>query len=222
MMFIPNHVQEFFMLQILQHLSGFAALCECVICKNTYTVKDKYTAKKVHAGDQCDSCKYLPQLPPTQTTLLQIYEYNPISGDLVYRRDFYRRLKGADPTSKTSNGYLVLTLDKTYLAHRIIWLMQTGDFPEFVDHINHNRSDNSWENLRNSTRQENAINKSVNSNNTSGYLGVSFMPSKNKYRASITKDRKQIHLGLFDTAEEAYQARLAANAHYNFHPNHGN
>lgn len=51
-------------------------------------------------------------------------------------------------------------------------------------------------------------------NNSSGYKGVSYMKNKGKYRAYIGLRGKQINLGLYDTAEEAYQARLAGEEKY--------
>lgn len=211
----------FFMLNIIKITGKRSGECLCVICKSPYAVNDRFTAAKVHAGDQCPACKNLPNNVPTQALLHQLYDYDVATGKLAYKRDFHRRAKGEDPTSLTNNGYLVLTLDKTYLAHRIIWLMQTGDFPEFVDHIDHNRTNNQWNNLRDTSRQINAENKSVNQNNTTGYLGVSQIKSTGRYRASLTRERKQVHLGVFDTAEEANQARISANEEYGFHRNHG-
>lgn len=209
------------MLNILQITGRRSAICSCSICAQPFETIDRFTSKKVHAGDQCSICKNLPSNPPTQALLLQVYDYNPATGQLTYQRDFSRRFKGEDPTSQATNDYLVLTMDKTYLAHRIIWMMQTGSFPDFVDHENHVRNDNRWDNLKVIDRQGNAQNKSVNSNNTSGYLGVSFMPDKGKFRATITVGRKSIHLGLYGTAEEANQARVLANQLHQFHPNHG-
>lgn len=51
-------------------------------------------------------------------------------------------------------------------------------------------------------------------NNKSGYKGVSYMKNKGKYRAYIGLRGKQINLGLYDTAEEAYQARLDGEEKY--------
>lgn len=209
------------MLNILKHIGNRGATCLCVVCNSVFEVTDRFTAKEVHAGDQCPTCKNLPKNTPTQSLLHQIFNYDPHTGNLTWKRDFSRRYKDDDPTSVASNGYLVVTLDRTHLAHRIIWLMQTGNSPEILDHINHIRSDNRWENLRPSDQVLNNQNKSVNKNNTSGYLGVSYMPLHRQFRAYITIDRKHIHLGLFPTAEDAYQARLAADKQYGFHPNHG-
>ena len=209
------------MLNIINITGKRSGTCLCSICKSPYEVSDRFTAAKVHAGDQCPSCKHLPNNPPTQALLHQIYNYDADKGLLSYKRDFHRRAVNTSPCSVAANGYLVVTLDKTYLAHRIIWLMQTGDFPEYVDHINHIRDDNRWDNLRSITHQANNENKSVNKNSSTGFLGVSRIASTGRYRASLTRNHKQIHLGVFDTAEEAHKARQAANEVHGFHPNHG-
>lgn len=209
------------MLDILEHVGTHGARCCCFVCRKPYEVVDRFVAKQVHAGDQCEVCKNLPKNEPTQSLLHQVYDYNWDTGKLTYKRDFAKRHKGEDPTTLLSNGYLAVTLDKMYLAHRIVWLMQTGEFTEFVDHLNHKRDDNSWNNLRHSSRLVNAQNKSINLNNTTGYLGVSYMKRTGRYRAYINVAGKPVHLGLFTTAEEAYQVRLAAEKQYGFHENHG-
>lgn len=72
-----------------------------------------------------------------------------------------------------------------------------------IDHINNNPLDNRKENLRICSRAENCRNMRKPKNNSSGYRGVSFEKRRNKYRAYITLDNKQIHLGQFNTAIEA-------------------
>lgn len=59
-----------------------------------------------------------------------------------------------------------------------------------------------------------AISTKKPKNNKSGYKGVSYMKNKGKYRAYIGLRGKQINLGLYDTAEEAYLARLAGEEKY--------
>lgn len=46
--------------------------------------------------------------------------------------------------------------------------------------------------------------------NTSGLAGVSLNKQTGKYVAYIHKNNKKIHLGYFDTKEEAEQARIKA------------
>ena len=49
-----------------------------------------------------------------------------------------------------------------------------------------------------------------NSNSSTGYLGVTFVQSTGKYLAYITFQHKQEMLGTYNTPEEAYKVRLAA------------
>lgn len=77
------------------------------------------------------------------------FTYNPETGDLVRRSNdqivYAKRL-----------GYLVFRLNyKQYYAHRYIWWMMTGEWPDVVDHINEVKDDNRWCNLRSVTRQKN-------------------------------------------------------------------
>lgn len=72
-----------------------------------------------------------------------------------------------------------------------------------VDHKNHDTLDNRRANLRVCTRAENNRNAKAKKSNKTGYKGVCFYPSKNKFLASITLNRKQISLGLFSTASDA-------------------
>lgn len=58
------------------------------------------------------------------------------------------------------------------------------------------------------------LNQKVRKNNSSGYKGVSYSKKYNNYRAYLNLSRKQIYLGSFATAEEAYQARLEGEKKY--------
>ncbi len=83
-----------------------------------------------------------------------------------------------------------------------------------VDHINGDKLDNCRENLRVVTPQRNQVNrKRPNRNNQSGVRGVSYAPrlSETKpWRVQIMVDRKQLHVGLFVSKDEAIAARQAA------------
>lgn len=54
----------------------------------------------------------------------------------------------------------------------------------------------------------------LNSNNTSGFRGVSFDKSRNKWRAYIKLQYQGKFLGRFDTLEQAIKARLDAEEQY--------
>lgn len=117
---------------------------------------------------------------------------------------------------KRGNGYLGLFVFRRGLsAHRVAWAVSQGEWPiGDVDHINGVRDDNRISNLRDVTRSENCRNASLSKANKTGATGVTFR--RGKWRASM-----HIHLGLFDTLEEAVAARKEAEERLGYHPNHG-
>jgi hypothetical protein len=109
-----------------------------------------------------------------------------------------------------------------YLAHRLAWLYEHGEFPKGgLDHINHVKTDNRITNLRIATQRENCRNLSMSSRNTTGHTGVYFHKSLGKYRASVRVNYKAIHLGYFENVEDAAKAAREGREHYGFHVNHG-
>lgn len=104
---------------------------------------------------------------------------------------------------------------RLYSAHRLAWLYMTGSWPtSHIDHINGDRRDNRFCNLREATPAENAQNKSLYSNNTSGYPGVHWDSRAQLWRAQIRVQGRRIHLGRFSTPDEAYRAYLKGKAQY--------
>lgn len=111
---------------------------------------------------------------------------------------------------------------RPYRAHRVAWLLFHGSWPDYeIDHINGVRTDNRIDNLRDVPCGINRKNCQLRSDNKSGVPGVSWMPSKNQWRARIHTDGKEIHLGYFDDFETAAEARSCAEKDSDFHPNHG-
>ncbi|AGH57561.1 hypothetical protein PYDG_00029 [Pseudoalteromonas phage pYD6-A] len=158
----------------------------------------------------------------SQDMLHKFYHYDPDTG-LVTNRLPTKQCKVGDIVGfNHSGGYLGFShCNKQYLLHRIIWLYMTGEFPEQVDHIDHNRTNNKWNNLRNVDNTTNSKNCSRNSNSSTGVNGVSKISATGKYRAYINDNRKQIHLGVFDSIEEAKAARTKADLEHDFNENHG-
>lgn len=91
--------------------------------------------------------------------------------------------------------------------HRLVMEIEYGSILHVeVDHINLNKLDNRVCNLRLSDRVLNNINRSVQSNNTSGYKGVYWSSQKNKWQAKVSCSPKSVHIGFFDDIEEAHAA----------------
>jgi len=73
-----------------------------------------------------------------------------------------------------------------------------------IDHVDGNGLNNQKANLRVASHAENCANRRINRNNTSGFKGVS--KNKERWQAYIRVAYRQIHLGYFDTPEEAAEA----------------
>lgn len=81
-----------------------------------------------------------------------------------------------------------------------------------VDHIDGDGLNNRRSNLRIVTAAQNAQNGKFRRNNKSGIKGVYWHKSKGKWDASITVNRKLIHLGQFAKIEDAASAYAEASA----------
>ena len=112
----------------------------------------------------------------------------------------------------SKDGYWRIRIDRyLFLAHRLAWLYMTGEWPkEQIDHINRDRADNRWCNLRAASHRENMMNKKLNRNNKSGFRGVSFDKRSKKWTSKIMIHRKGIHLGYFADRETARDVYLVA------------
>lgn len=91
--------------------------------------------------------------------------------------------------------------------HRFIL---TGCTAPRIDHEDGNGLNNQKHNLRPCTPPQNAINTGLRANNTSGLKGVSWHTLRNKWRARLTTEQSEKHLGLFDDIVEAARAYDAA------------
>ena len=115
--------------------------------------------------------------------------------------------------TKHSAGYIQIGYKgKLYKAHRLAWWFTYSVVPDCaIDHINEVRDDNRICNLRLDISRENEQNNSkVPFNNTSGYRGVSWHKTVKKWTAHIRVKGVLIHLGVYNTPEEAHAAYLCA------------
>ena len=144
--------------------------------------------------------------------------------DVVYDSEtgiFTRNKKRAGNLDKTS-GYRNIQVDgERFREHRLAWMIYHKEVPNCIDHINHIKTDNRINNLRNTTMEYNGKNQKLHKNNKSGNIGVHFEKQRNKWRASIHVNGKTMNLGRFNTKEEAIKQRKKYEKKYGFHQNHG-
>lgn len=116
------------------------------------------------------------------------------------------------------SGYIMIAIDGTrYYAHRIAYYLMTNkqiSLEVEIDHINGDRSDNRWCNLRLATSAQNNHNRGIGRNNTSNWEGVSYHSLTRKWRSRISCNGKCIYLGLFNEPEPAYLTFLMAKEFY--------
>lgn len=147
------------------------------------------------------------------TLLRQILNYDPDTGIFTWKKKISKKVVIGTEAGCLRNDYVTINImGKRYQAHRLALIYIHGHCDSYdVDHINGNKSDNRISNLRFATRSENKQNiLKKQPNNKSGYTGVDWHKSSNAWRATITIMRKQKHLGIFKTPEEAHEAYIQA------------
>jgi hypothetical protein len=148
----------------------------------------------------------------TAERLREVLRYDPVTGLFIRRCRAGRKHAGEVAGSATRNGYRSICVDNgRYLAHRLAWLYMNGSWPERqIDHKDRDRSNNRWTNLRLATPSGNTANSRRRSTNTSGFKGVCWDKSRNRWAAYITVGYRHIYLGRFAAVEDAHDAYLAA------------
>ncbi len=134
-----------------------------------------------------------------EVELLANYTYEPELG-------IVKNKKGDKVGSYTQTYGRLTYKGKTYKISRLAFLLTYGYWPKGeVDHINGDKHDDRFTNLRECSRKDNAKNRGTYVNNSLGVKGVYL--DRGKYiRAKIQKDGKPFNLGTFKTVEEAKAA----------------
>lgn len=168
---------------------------------------------------------------PSPEVLRQLLRYEPETGKLFWRERGVEWFKDgrksashnaavwnaryAEKEAYTcvgSHGYKSGAIfDRGILAHRAIWAIQTGYWPENeIDHIDSDRLNNAFANLREATSRQNSWNITAHCDSLSGAKGVS--RHAKGWRARIRVDGRTRCLGVFGTIADAAAAYDAAAA----------
>ncbi len=138
----------------------------------------------------------------------RLLTYDPDTGVLAWKVARRKCRVGSPAGSLTDEGYVRVDLTgRTLAGHRIAWMLQTGTMPpDRIDHINGDRADNRWRNLRAATATENAWNSERSANATGVWRRYG------KIYGRIRHDGKVISAGPFASEAECtawYQGKLA-------------
>ena len=155
----------------------------------------------------------------TLSSLRELLHYDPETGAFTWRGRSGRGTNKSNAAgnlagSKSTKGYICIKVGggKSVKAHRLAWFYMTGEWPaEQIDHKDNIRANNAWANLRMATPKQNAQNqKSPSRNNKSGYLGVTWDRTQEKWAATICVNGRNRRLGRFKDPQSAHFAYLAA------------
>lgn len=164
-----------------------------------------------------DGCLYWRKRNPS--------EFSRESDGRAWNTKFASKKAGYEwqhPSGRTQY-VMVCLLNKMYKAHRIIWEMKFGSIPigMSIDHIDGNGLNNRINNLRIVTHLTNSRNCPKRLDNSSGAPGVSWNKKREKWRAYVTVNKKQKHLGFYSNYGDAVTARRSEIKNIGFHENHG-
>ena len=132
--------------------------------------------------------------------ILSQFTYNPETGQLS---------RNGKTFTANGNEYIRLCINRrTVYAHRIIWHIMTGEPPKGdIDHIDRDKHNNRWNNLRDVTKSDNLRNAKIMNTNKTGVKWVHLSKTKWAYRVKST-----IHgdFGGFDNIFDAAAAAISA------------
>lgn len=114
--------------------------------------------------------------------------------------------------SHDKNEYVVISAQDPE-KHKIVKMHQLI-YGASCDHKDRNPLNNRKINLRDATHSQQNMNRGVQKNNTTGFIGIHWMKNDKQWQAYISINQKKTHLGNFNNKEDALRARLEAEAKY--------
>lgn len=144
----------------------------------------------------------------------EVLSYDPLTGVFIWKhrcnvnRRWNTKNAGKVAGSAHNGGYIHIAIDgRKYLSHYLAWLFMMGEHPTaIVDHRNLDKRDNRFENLRMASAAESSANISTRKNSKSGFRGVYWLSSRNRWIAQIHKDKIGYRIGSFKDRHKAAEA----------------
>jgi len=190
--------------------------CECD-CGNTISVVGGDLTKQTGGTRSC-GCLLSDSKRKTNIIDIENYEYgvgwtNNTNQKFYFDLEDYDKIKNYCWYEEVDNtGYHTL-MARVVGTNKSIKMSHLLGFANY-DHKDQNPLNNRKNNFRECTKYENAANRSLFKNNKSGFTGVYFKRSNNKWVAQITVQNNQIYLGQFENKTDAIKTRLKAEVEY--------
>lgn len=173
---------------------------------------------------------------PCPTVLRLLLRYEPETGKLFWRRrtrawfrsdgDAARwntRFADAEGFTAKSGGryYTGTFLGRDVLAHRAAWAIVHGEWPEVIDHLDGDKTNNRISNLRSVSLLENNRNLPKKRDNTSGHTGVRWCRFAEKWVMQIRCGNRDRVSRTFETKAEAIEEYARWKADLGYTERHG-
>jgi hypothetical protein len=141
---------------------------------------------------------------PSAELLRSILSYDENTGVLTWKSKLSRKtVIDSEAGTVNLNGYRQIQIQgQIYMAHRVAYKIKTG-IDCLLDHRDLNRLNNAFLNLRPCSESQNNMNRSIQSNNTTGFKGVSFHKGRNQYLAYAKIDGVMFFGGWHSNAKSA-------------------
>lgn len=127
----------------------------------------------------------------TTKRLKEVLHYDPETGKFTWLLPVARRVKKGSPAGTLQrSGFIHIRIDgEQHNAHRLAYFYMKGYWPEHeIAHINKNKSDNRWANIRHVTRSQNMVSRRRNSNNTSGHRNICLNKTTKEWQVHISRE----------------------------------
>lgn len=142
---------------------------------------------------------------PIDAELFREYlSYEPETGKFLWKKDSYKhRRVGTEAGSYNKQGYLTVGINGgKYYAHRVAFAMMGLEVPDLVDHIDGDKSNCRWSNLRPASFKNNIRNAMGHKDAIVQCKGVS-LTVEGRYRTRAYRDGKTHYLGVYETQTDA-------------------
>jgi hypothetical protein len=150
----------------------------------------------------------------TQEKLKELVEYK--DGHLFVKTKWTHTVKVGAALGTKTKGYIQLRIqNQRYFEHRLVFIYHHGYCPEYIDHIDGDKSNNRIENLRPATLTQNNYNVKKPKSNKSGVKNVHWNKKNKNWNVTLSANNKSMYFGSFDDLElAALVAEEARNLHH--------